>query len=141
MAAGRGGDVYKRQTQDTLTGLFNRRHFFKLAHQEFERSQRYDRPLALMMLDIDHFKQINDTYGHLAGDEVLRTVARIMRDTLRRVDLLARYGGEEFVMLLPETTLLTAISIAGRLCAALAAEPIPTERGSVLLTALSLIHI
>ena len=122
-------------TQDTLTGLFNRRHFFKLAHQEFERSQRYDRPLALLMLDIDHFKQINDTHGHLAGDEVLRTVAGIMRDTLRRVDLLARYGGEEFVMLLPETTLLTAMNIADRLCAALAAEPIPTEQGAVRLTA------
>lgn len=122
-------------TQDPLTGLINRRHFFKRAHQEFERSRRYGRPLALLMLDIDHFKHINDTYGHPTGDEVLRIVSRIMRDKLRRVDLLARYGGEEFVMLLPETTLLTAMNIAGRLCAALAAEPIPTEHGVVSLTA------
>ena len=122
-------------TQDSLTGLFNRRHFFTLAEQEFERSQRYGRPLALLMLDIDHFKKINDQHGHLVGDEVLQVAARIMHDTLRRVDVLARYGGEEFVMLLPETTLLTAMTIANRLCTALATEPIVTGQGTVSMTA------
>lgn len=121
--------------QDSLTGLFNRRHFFTIAEQEFERSQRYGHPLALLMLDIDHFKQINDTHGHLVGDQVLRAVASIMRNSLRRADLLARYGGEEFVMLLPETTLLTALATASRLCTALAAEPLATDQGTVAVTA------
>ncbi|MFZ1827749.1 MAG: diguanylate cyclase [Candidatus Competibacteraceae bacterium] len=114
---------------DPLTGLFNRRHFFAMAGQEFERSQRYSHPMAVLMLDVDHFKSINDTFGHQAGDQILQAVARIMRDTLRGADLLGRYGGEEFVMLLPETSLLTAVATANRLCAALSTEPIATDKG------------
>jgi diguanylate cyclase (GGDEF)-like protein/PAS domain S-box-containing protein len=121
--------------QDPLTGLFNRRHFFTLADQEFERSQRYDRPLALLMLDIDHFKKINDFYGHPAGDQVLCAVAAIIHNCLRQVDLLARYGGEEFVILLPETMLLTAMAVAQRIIATLNAATIPTEQGAIQVTA------
>ena len=97
---------------DVLTEVTNRRHFFELAEVEFERFKRYGHPLAIMMLDIDHFKQINDTYGHLAGDFVLRSVATACKKQIRTVDIFARYGGEEFVALLygvsPETAQETA---------------------------------
>lgn len=121
-------------TLDPLTGLFNRRHFFAVAQREFERSQRYQRPLSLLMLDIDHFKTINDTRGHLVGDQILQALAEVMRDSLRQVDMLCRYGGEEFVMLLPETVLPTAIVVARRLCRTLAAKPIQTDKGPVTVT-------
>ena len=87
---------------DALTGLFNRRYFEERLSEEFMRSRRYRSPLSLVMLDIDHFKRINDSFGHPFGDEVLRAVAQTARATLREVDLLARYGGEEFIALLPE---------------------------------------
>ena len=121
-------------TQDSLTGLFNRRYFFAVAKREFQRSQRYGHSLALLLLDIDYFKRINDAYGHRAGDQVLRTVAGIMRNGLRQVDIPCRYGGEEFVMLLPETPLDTAIAVAQRLGATLAATPISTEKGPLPVT-------
>lgn len=89
---------------DALTGLYNRRHLEERLHEEFTRSRRYGSPLSLVMLDIDHFKRINDSYGHPFGDEVLRAVARTARARLREVDLLARYGGEELCALLPETS-------------------------------------
>jgi len=90
---------------DSLTDLFNRRHFMELARREFERSNRYQTPLSIIMLDLDHFKKINDTFGHLFGDQVLKTVAEICRNNLRSIDIIGRYGGEEFVILLPETPL------------------------------------
>ena len=121
-------------TQDSLTGLFNRRYFFAVAKREFQRSQRYGHPLALLLLDIDYFKRINDSYGHRAGDQVLRTVAGVLREGLRQVDIPCRYGGEEFVMLLPETPLDTATAVALRLGATLAETPIPTEKGPVPVT-------
>ena len=121
-------------TQDSLTGLFNRRYFFTVAKREFQRSQRYGHPLALLLLDIDYFKRINDRYGHRAGDQVLRTVAAILREGLRQVDIPCRYGGEEFVMLLPETPLDTAMAAAQRLGATLAETPIQTEKGPVPVT-------
>jgi diguanylate cyclase (GGDEF)-like protein/PAS domain S-box-containing protein len=90
---------------DSLTNLFNRRHFMDLARREFERARRYKTPLSIIMLDIDFFKKINDTYGHLVGDQVLQTTAYICRKNLRTVDIMGRYGGEEFVIMLPETPL------------------------------------
>jgi diguanylate cyclase (GGDEF)-like protein/PAS domain S-box-containing protein len=120
-------ELRRLATLDPLTGLFNRRQFFTVAEKEFERCQRYNHTLAALMLDIDHFKRINDTFGHQTGDQVLQTVASIMRDRLRRVDVLGRYGGEEFVMLLPETSRTTAMATANRLCAALAATSMPIE--------------
>lgn len=90
-------------TTDTLTGLPNRRSFFARAQTEFTRSNRYDRPLSLVMIDVDHFKDVNDKYGHLAGDEALRHISEIMKSCIREADMVARYGGEEFVLILPET--------------------------------------
>jgi len=111
-------------THDALTGLFNRRYFFTLAERELERSQRYGHPLALLMLDLDHFKAINDSRGHQAGDQVLRAVAGIIQASLRQIDVVGRYGGEEFVVLLPETARATALAVAKRLCAAVAVQSV-----------------
>ncbi len=91
-------------TQDALTGLANRRHFLELAARTIEQARRYQRPLSIVMMDVDHFKQINDTFGHNTGDQVLVSVAQCMLTVLRKVDILGRYGGDEFVILLPETT-------------------------------------
>jgi diguanylate cyclase (GGDEF)-like protein/PAS domain S-box-containing protein len=102
-------------TIDALTGLCNRRAFFEQVQREFERSRRYDHLLSLLMLDIDHFKQINDTYGHAAGDQVLRTVAYECRSLLRTLDIIGRYGGEEVIMALPETDEKNAQQVAERL--------------------------
>jgi len=89
--------------RDSLTDLFNHRHSIELVASEFERVGRYEGGVSLVMADIDHFKKINDEYGHPAGDIVLREVARLLRDTLRNVDFLGRYGGEEFIAILPHT--------------------------------------
>lgn len=100
---------------DGLTGIYNRQHFMKLANQEIERHNRYGGDLSLIMFDLDHFKNINDTYGHAAGDLVLRTVADLFTKMIRKSDILARIGGEEFVLLLPETKLESARVLAERL--------------------------
>lgn len=102
-------------TTDPLTGLNNRRSFEELAEREFKRAKRYGNPLAALMLDIDWFKQVNDTHGHAAGDEVLKAVARVITDTLRETDLAGRMGGEEFAALLPETDARGAHEVAERL--------------------------
>ncbi len=100
---------------DGLSGLFNRRHFLNLAEAEWDRHRRYDRPLSLIMIDIDLFKSINDRFGHDAGDRVLVQVANAFRDFKRSSDIAARYGGEEFTLLLPETELKDACIVAERL--------------------------
>jgi diguanylate cyclase (GGDEF)-like protein len=100
--------------------LFNRRGLFQLGQREVERAIRYQRPLAAIMLDIDHFKSINDTYGHSAGDRVLRALADCCRESIRTLDIAGRYGGEEFFLLLPETDLSSALVIAERLRRAVA---------------------
>ena len=89
--------------RDGLTGLFNHRHFKDVLERELTRAERYDRPLCMLMLDVDHFKNYNDTHGHPAGDEVLKILADLIVTRLRDVDTSARYGGEEFAVLLPET--------------------------------------
>ena len=100
---------------DWLTGLYNRRHFEALAQAEFARSRRYMRPLSVIMMDIDHFKQINDRYGHAIGDRVLQALARVCLAAKRDADVAARVGGEEFALLLPETTDAAAKQFAERL--------------------------
>ncbi|MCW2236593.1 GGDEF domain-containing response regulator [Azospirillum canadense] len=109
---------------DPLTGLANRRSVLERADEEIARSRRYGHPLSVVMADIDHFKRINDTYGHAAGDEALRRFAQALRDDLRPCDLLGRYGGEEFVVLLPETGIDDAPLVAERLRALVAALPV-----------------
>jgi diguanylate cyclase (GGDEF)-like protein len=90
---------------DSLTGVANRAHFDRRIHSEFERARRYGRPLAVALIDVDHFKKFNDVHGHPIGDTVLVTVATLLSRNLRRSDVLARYGGEEFAFVMPETTL------------------------------------
>ena len=109
-------------TTDSLTGVFNRRTFIELADQELARSRRAGTPLSLMMLDLDHFKRVNDTFGHLVGDEVLVAFTRLIRDCMRRGDLVVRYGGEEFCVLLPGTTLAAATALAERIRATCSAQ-------------------
>jgi len=88
---------------DVLTGLFNRRRFHDVLSSEYERAKRYGIPFSLVLLDIDYFKKVNDTYGHTVGDAVLREVATILKNSIREIDTAARYGGEEFVVVLPNT--------------------------------------
>src|SRR5262249_1636569 len=93
----------------------NRRHFFQMAEIEWERSRRHRRPLCLLLLDVDNFKSVNDRYGHVVGDEVLRAIVGLCRSCLRKSDLLGRFGGEEFVALLPETDSGVGAEIAERI--------------------------
>ena len=102
-------------TIDDLTQLYNRRYFFVRFQQELERAKRYQRPLSCLILDLDHFKQVNDTYGHLAGDQVLKEIAHILKTQCRQSDLAGRYGGEEMIVLLPETDAHGAFAIAERI--------------------------
>ena len=95
-------EIYRLTTVDGLTQIFNRRYFEETLDREISRSIRYSREMSLVMIDIDHFKQINDTFGHLAGDHVLKHMASVIKTKIRREDIFARYGGEEFGLLLPE---------------------------------------
>jgi diguanylate cyclase (GGDEF)-like protein len=107
---------------DELTGLANHRQFYNQLAREFRRAQRYRRPLTLLMLDLDHFKEYNDRFGHLAGDQALREIGEVLRRNARDVDILARYGGEEFAIILPETDLERAIIQAERTRVAIASH-------------------
>ncbi len=109
-------DAIRRQVvTDHLTGLYNRRYFNKRAEEEIQRALRHQAPFSLLMADIDHFKRVNDTYGHATGDRVLQTVARNLKEGLRTADVCARYGGEEFAVLLPHTVGEGALLVAERL--------------------------
>jgi two-component system, cell cycle response regulator len=108
-------EVQRLAVTDPVTGLYNRHKLNETLELEVERAHRYRRPLALIMIDLDRLKDINDTYGHPAGDEALRTVAAAIRSQVRRVDLATRYGGDEFVIVLPEATELDALTIAQRI--------------------------
>ncbi len=123
---------------DPLTGSSNRRHFFTLAERAIRLSRRYQHPLSLLMLDIDHFKAVNDTYGHHAGDLVLQALVQACRQTLRDVDMLGRIGGEEFAVLLPETDAEHALQAAERLRQAVAAVEVPLEDGRAVRFTISL---
>ena len=116
-------EIYRLTTTDGLTQIYNKRYFLKEMEREMSRCLRYERDLALVMCDIDHFKAINDTYGHLAGDHVIKQVAQRMVCQTRRDDIFARYGGEEFVMLLPETTRPQAVGLAEKLRRLIESEP------------------
>ncbi len=116
---------------DSLTGLYNRRFFFAFAENEIERSKRYNKNLSIIMMDIDHFKDVNDRFGHLIGDQVLKEIADICLSILRKVDVMCRFGGEEFTVLLPETERAEAVHAAERMCTAIACSRLKTENGDV----------
>lgn len=127
-------EIQKIAMTDPLTSLFNRRKFFELADHEFERARRYQHPLSLIMMDIDFFKHVNDTFGHAAGDLVLKFIADKYQNSTRSVDILGRYGGEEFVILMPETTAEEAKMTAERLRLLIAYSPIQYGDKSINIT-------
>jgi diguanylate cyclase (GGDEF)-like protein/PAS domain S-box-containing protein len=107
--------LYKRATRDTLTGLYNRGHFTEMATQEIERARRFSEPLSLALLDIDHFKKINDTYGHETGDQAIIKLARTCEAEIRKIDFIGRIGGEEFALVLPRANKEPAFEMLQRL--------------------------
>ncbi len=117
---------------DFLTELFNRRHFIKLANQELQRATRFNHPLSILVMDIDHFKRINDTHGHAAGDNVLKKFAGVCRSAFREIDVIGRMGGEEFAILLPETSRTQVCEAAERVRARIAATEVLLDQGQAI---------
>lgn len=126
--------LLQEATTDELTGLFNRRELNKIAEMEFNRANRFKRDYSMLMIDLDNFKIVNDTYGHNIGDEVLKHNANICLSSTRTEDLLARYGGEEFIMLLPETNKEGARQLAERICQDVRDNPFDTKSGPIVIT-------
>lgn len=126
-----------KAAHDSLTGLFNRGTIIDILRKSVARHERKANPLSIIFADLDHFKQTNDNYGHQAGDQVLREVARRGKRALRPYDSFGRYGGEEFVIVLPDCGATGAVAIAERVRCAIGDEPIPTVSGAIL-TSLSL---
>jgi diguanylate cyclase (GGDEF)-like protein len=127
--------IREMATTDTLTGLYNRRQFYTMAEIELARSTRYNKPMTIMVIDLDHFKKVNDTYGHAAGDITLRNIARLCQLVLRKIDLVGRLGGEEFGVLLPETSLKDALIAAERLRETIANTTIEFKGDEIAVTA------
>ena len=125
----------KQVVTDPLTGLFNVRHFRKSLEHELERTRRTGMTTALVMVDLDHFKSVNDTWGHEAGNLVLQTVAQLLQDQTRKLDICCRYGGEECAVILPSTELMLARQVAERCLNALRNTLIPLESTDLQVTA------
>jgi diguanylate cyclase (GGDEF)-like protein len=119
---------------DSLTGLDNRRHILIKGEIECSRSNRFNHPLSILMLDIDDFKEINDNYGHMIGDQVIKAIAELLKSQLRDIDLLGRYGGDEFLILLVETGIDKAVLVATRIQQSIESQPIDTDRGEFNMT-------
>lgn len=117
-------ELHRQATTDSLTGIYNRRHFEKLAAAELKRAQRLNHPLSVAVIDIDYFKQVNDTYGHAAGDQVLLAFRNLCQSNIREIDVFARLGGDEFALLLPVSTCDQAFAALERIRDAVEAEPI-----------------
>ncbi|MGE4350939.1 MAG: GGDEF domain-containing protein, partial [Bdellovibrionales bacterium] len=128
-------ELFHQANTDSLTGLSNRRFFMIQAEQEIRRARRFTRALSIIMMDLDHFKHVNDTYGHAAGDAALEMIVKASLETLRESDVMGRLGGEEFAIILPETALDAAQDVAERLLAHIAETPIPTTKGVIHCTA------
>lgn len=126
--------LLRRANTDSLTGLYSRPHFLELAERGFADAVRRDQPVALISFDADHFKSVNDCYGHPVGDAVLQHLARLLKRDLREIDLVGRMGGEEFAVLLPGVDMVQARSVAERLCTIVSLTPAMTERGAIQLT-------
>jgi two-component system cell cycle response regulator len=127
--------LQKLSQTDTLTGLYNFRYLMRTLETEMERTRRTGLPTGLIMIDLDHFKKVNDTYGHEAGNKTLRWSSQIFRETIRRIDAACRYGGEEFAIVLPGTRLPQAVQTAERLRTALDNSRLKLDTGEVALTA------
>ena len=127
-------ELRRMATSDPLTGLANRRAFFAAADRALLQCARYHHPYTVMMLDIDHFKSINDTFGHDVGDQVLKLASQHMKSRIRNVDIMGRLGGEEFAITLPETDLSTALDIAERIRLSVASLSLETDQGRVSFT-------
>jgi len=117
--------LYRLSITDPLTNVYNRRFFMQMLKQEIQRAQRTGRSFSVIMLDLDHFKSVNDRFGHAAGDLVLKTIAEAVSKRIRKTDSLARWGGEEFIILLPETPVDGATNLAEELCASLSSLTVP----------------
>jgi diguanylate cyclase (GGDEF)-like protein len=128
-------ELAAQSRRDGLTGLLNRRVFDENLEQELTRARRYDFPLSLAMVDIDHFKRVNDAHGHPTGDEVLRQVARRLEAGIRQSDQIFRYGGEEFAVLFAHTALSESADVCVRLLERLRGTPIETAAGALDITA------
>jgi two-component system cell cycle response regulator len=120
-------EIYRLTIIDALTGVHNKRYLLEFLDRELARSQRYQRPLSVLMFDIDHFKSVNEEMGHLGGDFALRELTRRVKDGIRKEELFARYGGEEFAVVLPETDRAGAIAIAERIRSLVEARPFEFE--------------
>ena len=127
-------EVRKSSITDGLTGAFNHRYFYACLDEEYSKARRHNRPLALLMVDIDHFKRVNDAYGHLQGDAVLTELAGMLMDSIREGNVVARYGGEEFVLLLPETDEEGALTLAERLRGLVENHRFTCDKGELRLT-------
>jgi two-component system, cell cycle response regulator len=127
-------EIYRLTIIDALTETYNIRYFNEFLEREITRCQRHNRPLSLLMFDIDHFKSLNDNHGHLCGDFVLRELSRRVRDAVRKEDLFARYGGEEFACVLVETQLFQAMEVAERIRSTIADTPFTFEQLTLRLT-------
>lgn len=119
---------------DSLTGLWNRRHLEESLESEFKRAKRYDQELSIIIIDLDHFKNVNDTYGHMAGDEVLRQISFRIKAYQRETDFIGRYGGEEIVVILPETDINTAINVAEGIRMIIEQDPVEFEDELIIVT-------
>jgi len=127
-------EIHALAITDELTQIFNRRHFFQLAQRELERSRRNGHPLAIVLFDIDDFKQVNDSHGHMAGDLVLKETCQACKVTVRPYDIFARFGGEEFIFLLPDTDDTRAVAVADRLRQVIAERVVFFDTGNVQMT-------
>lgn len=126
--------VYSMMTRDGLTGIYNKRFLTETLDREVARCKRHHRPIAVIMIDVDHFKAINDQYGHIAGDQVLRESCQRMQNVLRRDDVLARFGGEEFAIVIVESDLAEAVDVAERCRRAVGSSSIETSVGLIKVT-------
>lgn len=127
-------EIYRLTTTDGLTQVYNKRYFLKESERELSRCIRYQRELSLVMIDIDHFKPVNDTYGHLAGDHILKQVAQRIVRSIRRDDIFARYGGEEFILLLPEIEKNRAVQLAEKIRTLISDEPFTFDNVDIPIT-------
>lgn len=118
-------------TQDGLTGVHNRRHFMSVVQREWDRARRYSTPSALLLIDTDHFKRVNDRHGHLCGDKLLRSIAKSVAGSLRQADVLARFGGAELIVFLPHTDPLGALDVAERIRERVQALTVSWKGGAV----------